>query len=174
MWANGSDYGHQALFHNWNCPPPGGLRRQVPIMTELRPAPPELRHVQTDANGNQLSRSMSLSNLVMLGVSAQIGSVWLFAVLSDAGAPGPAAVISWIVAAVLFGILAMPWMELGAMLPRSGGPVRYPSLSHGLFTGWIVGGAYWVAAVAVTTLEAQAVLTYLSNKWPNLGLMHKS
>jgi amino acid transporter len=144
------------------------------FMTELQVPASDLRHVQVDAKGHHLSRHMSLSNLIFMAVSAQIGSGWLFAVLSAAGATGPSAVLSWIVAAALFGVLAVPWMELGAMLPRSGGPVRYPSFSHGLFTGWIVGAAYWVAAVAVTTLEAQAVLTYLSNEWPGLGLMRTS
>ena len=57
-------------------------------MTELHVAPTELRLVQTDAKGNQLSRSMSLTNLVLLGVSAQIGSGWLFAVLSAGPRPG--------------------------------------------------------------------------------------
>jgi len=116
---------------------------------------------------------MSLTNLIFLGLSAQIGSGWLFAVLSAAGAAGPAAILSWVLAALLFGVIAMPWMELGAMLPRSGGPVRYPSLSHGMMTGWLVGGAYWIATIAVTTLEAQAVLTYVSSKWPEFGLMHE-
>ncbi|MHA4852905.1 APC family permease [Rhodococcus sp. MSC1_016] len=125
------------------------------------------------ASSEKLTRSMSLTNLIFLGVSAQIGSGWLFAVLSAAGAAGPAAIVSWVLAALLFGVIAMPWMELGAMLPRSGGPVRYPSLSHGMMTGWLVGGAYWIATVAVTTLEAQAVLTYVSSNWPQLGLMHE-
>jgi amino acid transporter len=173
VYAIRTVHGHDAVRPQLD-PATQVVQKTGSIMTELHVAPIDSRHVQTDANGNQLSRSMSLTNLVLLGVSAQIGSGWLFAVLSAAGATGSAAVLSWIFAAVFFGILAMPWMELGAMLPRSGGPVRYPSMSHGLFTGWIVGAAYWVAAVAVTTLEAQAVLTYLSNQWPSLGLMHTS
>jgi amino acid transporter len=118
-----------------------------------------------------MKRTMSLTNVVLLGVSAQIGSGWLFAVLGVAGKTGASAVLSWIIAAALFGIIAVPWMELGTMLPRAGGPIRYPSLSHGMLTGWLAGWAYWIAAVATTTLEAQAVLTYLSSQWPGLGLM---
>ncbi len=37
------------------------------------------------ASSEKLTRSMSLTNLIFLGVSAQIGSGWLFAVLSAAG-----------------------------------------------------------------------------------------
>jgi hypothetical protein len=31
---------------------------------------------------------------------------------------GPASLISWIVGAIFFGVIAVAWMELGTMLPR--------------------------------------------------------
>ncbi len=121
---------------------------------------------QFESADRKLHRSMSLTQLLLLGVSAQIGSGWLFAVLSAAGVAGPAAVLSWIIAAVLVGLIALCYAELGSMLPRSGAIVRYTYLSHGSFAGWIIGWAYWLSAVTIPPLEAVAVLTYLGGKFP--------
>lgn len=121
---------------------------------------------QFESADRKLHRSMSLTQLLLLGVSAQIGSGWLFAVLSAAGIAGPAAVLSWIIAAVLVGLIALCYAELGSMLPRSGAIVRYTYLSHGSFAGWIIGWAYWLSAVTIPPLEAIAVLTYLGGKYP--------
>lgn len=119
----------------------------------------------------QLRRSMSTVQLLLLGVGAQIGSGWLFAVLAAAGVAGPAAIVSWIVAGALFTIIALAWMEVGAMLPRSGAIVRYPQMTHGVFTGWVIGWIYWLSVVTIPALEAEAVLTYLGGKFPQTGLL---
>jgi amino acid transporter len=124
-----------------------------------------------EASDAGLKRTMSTTQLLMLGVGAQIGSGWLFAVLSAAGIAGPAAIASWVIAAVLFMLVALAWMELGSMLPRSGAIVRYPHLTHGAFTGWIMGWGYWLSAVTIPALEAVAVLTYLGGKFPGTGFL---
>jgi len=129
---------------------------------------------QFESADRQLHRSMSLTQLLLLGVSAQIGSGWLFAVLSAAGVAGPAAVLSWIIAAVLVGLIALCYAELGSMLPRSGAIVRYTYLSHGSFAGWIIGWAYWLSAVTIPPLEAVAVLTYLGGKFPQTHFLQKN
>ena len=71
-----------------------------------------------------LKRNLSLTQLLLLGVSAQIGSGWLFGVLAAAGVAGPAAILSWIIASILVFLIALTYLELGAMLPRSGAIVR--------------------------------------------------
>ena len=114
---------------------------------------------------------MSLTQLLFLGVSAQVGSGWLFAVLAAAGLAGPAAIISWIVACLLIGFVALSYAELASMLPRSGAIVRYTYLSHGSFAGWIIGWAYWLSAVSIPPIEAEATLTYIGGKFPALHLL---
>jgi amino acid transporter len=54
----------------------------------------ELTHGRFEQADQGLHRSMSFTQLLLLGVSAQIGSGWLFAVLSSAGIAGPAAILS--------------------------------------------------------------------------------
>ena len=131
----------------------------------------ELTHGRFEQADQGLHRSMSFTQLLLLGVSAQIGSGWLFAVLSSAGIAGPAAILSWIIASILVGLIALAWAELGAMLPRSGAIVRYGYLTHGSFAGWIIGWAYWLSAVTIPPIEAIAVVTYLGGKWPSLDLL---
>lgn len=118
-----------------------------------------------------LKKDVSFTQLLLLGVSAQIGSGWLFGVLAAAGMAGPAAIVSWLIASVLIFLIALTYLELGAMLPRSGGIVRYTYLSHGSFSGWIIGWAYWLSVVSIPPIEAVAALTYVGGKWPQLGLL---
>ncbi|MGH8153092.1 MAG: APC family permease, partial [Rhodanobacteraceae bacterium] len=124
-----------------------------------------------EAADQGLKRDVSFTQLLLLGVSAQIGSGWLFGVLAAAGMAGPAAIVSWLIAAVLIFLIALTYLELGSMLPRSGGIVRYTYLTHGSFSGWIIGWAYWLSVVAIPPIEAVAALTYLGGKWPQLGFL---
>ncbi|WP_432182385.1 APC family permease [Streptomyces sp. NBC_00063] len=121
--------------------------------------------------GGKIKRSLGLWQLTLLGVSTQIGSGWLFAVLSSASAAGPAVILSWIIGAVLFVFASLPWIELGTLFPRSGGIVRYPALSHGAFAGWFTGWGYWIGTVCLPAIEAQAVLTYLGGRFRDLDLV---
>ncbi|GAA0527041.1 amino acid permease [Saccharopolyspora subtropica] len=128
----------------------------------------------SSASGNpdtKLKRNLGLWQLTLLGVSTQIGSGWLFAVLSSAAVAGPAAILSWIIGAIMILIVSLPWIELGTLFPRSGGIVRYPALSHGVLTGWITGWGYWIGTACLPAVEAQATLTYLGGSFPELGLV---
>jgi amino acid transporter len=118
-----------------------------------------------------LKRRLSLTQLLLLGVSAQIGSGWLFGVLAAAGVAGPAAILSWIIASVLVFLIALTYLELGAMLPRSGAIVRYTYLTHGSLSGWIIGWAYWLSVVSIPPIEAEATLTYIGGRFPELHLL---
>ena len=126
-----------------------------------------------EAADRKLRRTLSLPQLLFLGVSAQIGSGWLFAVLKAAGVAGPAATVSWLIAGVLIGLIALAYAELATMLPRSGAIVRYPYLTHGAFGGWMIGWAYWLSAVSIPPIEAEAVVTYVGGKFPGAGLLEQ-
>lgn len=126
-----------------------------------------------EAADKGLRKDVSLTQLLLLGVSAQIGSGWLFGVLAAAGMAGPAAIASWLIAAVLVFLISLTYLELGSMLPRSGGIVRYTYLTHGAFSGWIIGWAYWLSVVTIPPIEAVAAVTYIGGKWPQLGFLSK-
>lgn len=126
-----------------------------------------------EASDAHLKQQIGLFGLIALAVSVQVGSGWLLATLAAASIAGPASILTWVLGAVFFGIIGVTWMELGAMLPRSGAGVRYPRLTHGAFLSWFNGWGYLIAALALPVIEVQAVLTYLGGNWPELGFLEE-
>ncbi|WP_051687775.1 APC family permease [Curtobacterium sp. S6] len=125
----------------------------------------------TYATDIQFQRKMTLQSAMFIGIGGQIGSGWLFAVLSAAGVAGPAATMSWIIGGFLVLLIALSWMEVGSALPFSGAIVRYPYLSHGGMTGWLMGLSYWLANIALPPIEAIAAITYVGGVFPQLNLL---
>ncbi len=121
-----------------------------------------------------LRKGLSFTSLLFMSVGAIIGSGWLFAALASAGVAGPAAIVAWVVAGLFVLFIAFSWMEISAMLPRSGAVVRYPFLTHGGYTGWMVGWSYFLSAVTVPAIEAEAVVTYLGGQFPKADMVSSS
>ena len=61
-----------------------------------------------------LKRNMGGFGLLFISIGAMIGSGWLFSALYAAQLAGPAAIISWIIAAFIGGVIALVFAELGA------------------------------------------------------------
>ncbi|MET7289619.1 APC family permease [Streptomyces sp. NPDC005573] len=111
-------------------------------------------------------RSMGLPALFMTGLGSIIGSGWLFGAWKAARVAGPAAIVAWLIGAVVILLIASSYMELGAMFPQSGGMVRYAQYSHGSLAGFIGGWANWIAIVSVIPIEAQASAQHMASwKW---------
>ncbi len=125
----------------------------------------EMQLGEFEGTDRHLRRSMPLQQLLFLSMGGIIGSGWLFAVLGADATAGPASVISWILGGIFVLLIALTYAEIAGMLPRSGAIVRYPGLTHGAFTGFILGWAYSLAAVSVAAIEAEAVVTYLAGKF---------
>ncbi len=136
------------------------------------PEPEPTEHIASFEHSDlKLRKTMGLTQLTALSLGAIIGSGWLFAVLSADSVAGPAAVVSWVVGGICVLFIALTYMEIAAMLPRTGALARYPQLTHGGFTGMLLGWAYLLSAVSVPAIEAEASVTYLSSKFPTIGLI---
>ena len=123
------------------------------------------------AEGNQLRRHIGLGGLVFAAMASMIGSGWLFGPLNAAKYAGPAAILAWPLAAIMFGLLALCYAELGAMFPVSGGVVRFPQYAFGQAAGAIVGWIVYIGAVTFPAIEVEAALQYATNYLP--WLTHK-
>ncbi|MCY0389459.1 APC family permease [Robbsia sp. Bb-Pol-6] len=110
-------------------------------------------------------RSIGPFALMLTGLGSIIGSGWLFGAWKAAKIAGPAALVAWIIGAVVILAIALAYAELGAMFPESGGMVRYARYSHGSLVGFISGWANWIAIVSVIPIEAEASIQYMSS-WP--------
>lgn len=123
-------------------------------------------HLDHETPDRKLKHALSMQDLFFLCMGGIIGSGWLFAVLGAAAVAGPAVIISWIIGGILIMFIALTYAELSGMIPRSGAIVRYPHLTHGGFTGFILGWAYLLSSVAVPSIEAIAVVSYSSSYLP--------
>lgn len=121
-----------------------------------------------EAADRHLRKAMPFEHLLFMSLGTIIGSGWLLASVRVAAVAGPGAIISWIVGGIFIMLVALTWAEISGMLPRSGAIVRYPQLTHGSLTGFLIGWAYWFPVTPAA--EAVAVLTYLSGRFPNAGL----
>ncbi len=118
-------------------------------------APSETKHPH-----RSLKRDLGPVGLLFAGVGSIIGSGWLFGALTAAQLAGPAAIYSWIIAAVMILLIGLTYGELGTMFPLSGGVVRFPHLSFGSFASFTMGWITWVAAATVAPIEVEAALQY--------------
>jgi amino acid transporter len=119
--------------------------------------------VAHEASDKHLRKALSFLDLLFLSMGGIIGSGWLFAVLGADSIAGPAVIFSWIIGGILVLFVALNYAEISGMLPRSGAIVRYPHLTHGSYTGYVLAWSYFLTAVTVPTIEAEAVVTYASS-----------
>ena len=113
---------------------------------------------------------ISLFSAIMLALNSLIGSGWLFGSGSAAKIAGPAAILSWIIGAVIIIAIALTYVELGTMFPESGGMSKYAQYSHGPMLGFIAAWANWISLVTLVPMEAVAAVQYMSSwpwKWAN-------
>ena len=114
-------------------------------------------------------KKIGLWSATFLGVSAIIGSGWLFAPYKAAMVAGPAAILSWIIAVVIIGLLAMCFTEIAALYPQRGLSAIIPTLSHNKYFGFPFAMVNWLGVVAIIALEADAVIQYLISLVPTLS-----
>jgi amino acid transporter len=127
-----------------------------------------------EAADRHLRKSMGFNGILFMSIGAIIGSGWLLAANAAASVAGPAAIISWVIGGIFIIFVAFSYAEIAGMLPRTGAIVRYPQLTHGAYTGWLVGWTYWLSAICVPAIEAEAVLAYLGGRFPGSGLIYTS
>nr|ADM46378.1 amino-acid permease transmembrane protein [Streptomyces sp. CS] len=98
-----------------------------------------------------------------MGLGSIIGSGWLFGAERAAALAGPAAILAWVIGAVVALTIALTYSELGSMFPQAGGMVRYGQYSHGSLAGYLAAWANWIAIVSVIPGEATASVQYMSS-----------
>jgi amino acid transporter len=117
----------------------------------------------TGEESNGLQRSIGFWGLTFISLGSIIGSGWLLGALTAASiAGGGGSLISWVLAAVMLGALAVIHADLGAAYPVAGGTARYPHYAFGGFAGFTAGWATYIQAVAIAPLEVEASIGYVN------------
>ncbi|AKP68489.1 amino acid:proton symporter [Companilactobacillus ginsenosidimutans] len=101
----------------------------------------------------------------MFGLSAIIGSGWMFGSSQAAKVAGPAAILAWIIGAILVFIIALVYVEIGTMFPEDGAMSRFAMYTHGSLLGHVSSWANWLSLLAILPIEAVASVQYMSS-WP--------
>ncbi len=118
--------------------------------------------------GGSLRRSVGFFGLTFVSLGSIIGSGWLLGALNALEVAGPAAILSWILAAAMLALLALVYAELGAAYPVAGGSARFPCYSHGPVAGFTSGWASWLQAAFIPPIEVLAAITYINSVgWVN-------
>ena len=110
-----------------------------------------------------LQRTVGFWGLMFVSLGSIIGSGWLLSALTASETAGPAAIISWALAAVMLTVLALVYAELGATYPVAGGTGRFPYFSHGPLAGFVAGWSSWLQAVLIAPIEVLAAIAYANS-----------
>ncbi|MEU7041723.1 amino acid permease [Streptomyces varsoviensis] len=111
--------------------PPSGLRVKSPDLL--------IAESGADLEGHGLKRTMGLFQLVCFGVGAIVGT-GIFVGLSDTVAQaGPAAAVSFVIAAVTCVFTAFSFAELGGAIPVSGSSYSYAYATLGEGAAFVIG-----------------------------------
>jgi amino acid transporter len=116
----------------------------------------------------KLRKDAGVIGLLFAGLSSTIGSGWLFGPMKAAQIAGPLSIGSWAIAALVVGLIAMVYAELGPLFPRSGGLMHISVISHGRLVGRIWSWILFLAYVTIAPVEAMAVVTYANGYLPGM------
>lgn len=116
-------------------------------------------------NGEEMSKhKVKIGTLILSGVGTIIGSGWLFGSAHAASLAGPAAILSWVLGAIMVLIIAMNLVEISTSSPiRMGSMGYYLRYTHGSFASFIAEWAILIGFVSSVPSEATASTQYLSD-----------
>jgi APA family basic amino acid/polyamine antiporter len=99
-----------------------------------------LQREAAEEGSNSLNRTLSASNLTLLGIGAIIGA-GIFVLTGNAAAQyaGPGVVYSMIAAGLACGFAGLCYAEFASMIPIAGSAYTYGYATLGEFVAWIIG-----------------------------------
>ncbi|MGZ8377815.1 MAG: amino acid permease [Gemmatirosa sp.] len=102
-----------------------------------------IAHIQAEASeegAHTLKRSLTATNLVMLGIGAIIGAgIFVLTGTAAANNAGPAVVLSFILAGLGCLFAGLCYAEFASMIPVAGSAYTYAYATLGEFIAWIIG-----------------------------------
>lgn len=132
--------------------------------------------VETEESLSELPRSLSLFDLVCIGIGGTVGS-GIFAtagtIISETA--GPAAIVSWIIGGLVVCINSLAYMELTTRIPSSGSTYAYVYHTLGeapaIVAAWLLTLEYGVSGAGVARSWAEKVSDWIASdsyQWLNL------
>lgn len=118
----------------------------------------------------ELERTLGLPQALAIGVGTMVGAgIFVFPGLA-AGEAGPAAMLSFVIGAVVALLVALPTSELATAMPESGGGYYFVSRGLGTLLGCMVGLGQWLGLVFASAFYLMGFGYYLTDILGRLGL----
>ncbi len=111
-----------------------------------------------------------LISVIFFSIGTMIGSGWLFAAYYSSKVAGGAAVLSWIIGAILVLFMAFILAEVAIKYPVNSLFTRMASLSHNEHFGFVIAISNWLLGLIIVPSEATASTQYIATiykPWAN-------
>ena len=115
-----------------------------------------------------LKKTITTFQLMMTTLCGMIGIGWMFGAYSGAIMAGPAAIFSWIFAGIAVSLIALLYTEITIAIPVTGSYMRYPHITHGHLSSFMINWMPWLSCVMVAPTEVCATIQYLQRFFPSV------
>src|SRR5216683_6489061 len=113
-----------------------------------------------------LSREIRKWDLVALLVNATVGAGILRLPADVQRTVGNYSLLAFVVCALIIGLIALCFAEVGSRFSGTGGPYLYARETFGPTLGFLVGWLMWLTRLAGFATLVQVFIAYLSYFWP--------
>src|SRR3990167_8572701 len=124
----------------------------------------------TEKSSSGLVRSLSLLDIVMVGIAAMIGGSIFILVGPAMGEAGPALLIVFVFCGILSFFTALTYAELGSAFPEAGGGYRWVKEGLPRPNAFLSGWTAWFAHMIAGSLYAVSFGSFFGNLLINLGV----
>ena len=121
-----------------------------------------------DQPSEPLRRSLKLFDIVALGVNGVIGTGIFFLPGKVAAMMGPAALLTFLISAILCSLLILCFAELASRFTATGGPMLYAEAAFGRTAGFVVGWLSWLTRTIAWAALANGLFTAASTLVPGV------
>lgn len=122
--------------------------------------PPSMSSVPPGAPvPESLRRTLSLFDIAALGVNGVIGTGIFFLPGKVAAMLGPAAVVTFLISAVLCSLLVLCFAEVASRFSATGGPMLYAEAAFGRTAGFAVGWLSWLTRMVAWAALVNGLFT---------------
>jgi amino acid transporter len=114
-----------------------------------------------------LDKRVSAPSLALIGVVGAVGTGVLFSTAGMAAVAGPAVVLAWFLAILIYVPVAIVMIRLALRYPEAGGPARWPFYSHGSVLSLLTSVADLVWFLFIPPIEALALVEGINSFYPH-------
>ncbi len=117
----------------------------------------------------ELKRELGLAAATAIVVGNVIGSGIFMSPASLAAATNPkSALLAWVITAVGSLLIALSFANMGAAIPKTGGPIAYTRAAFGSFPAFLIAWTYWIGAWVGNAAIITAFMSYFTYFVPAL------